>query len=142
MSGVRIALVAILASSLFSQTPTQLPKVLHWCAQHCTTWTLDSGPPLDQPHYGSRAAGSIVIVQKFGPDGVLMERTDYSPYPGKAILRGQISPDGNSIVNGTMQWTYHPCCGLSSGPFQAAWGPAINTVAGSDPERERMKRSS
>jgi hypothetical protein len=53
-------------------------------------------------------------------------------------LRGQLSPDGNSIVNGTIEWTYHPCCGVGTGTYQAAWRAAINTVPGSDPERASL----
>jgi hypothetical protein len=140
MSGARVVLTALSVSSLFSQTHPEIPRMLHWCSQHCSTWTLDSGPPLDKPHYGSQATGGIVIVQKFGNDGVLMERTDFGQYPGKAVLHGQLSPDGNSIVNGTIDWIYHPCCGLGSAKFQAAWGAALNTVPGSDAERERMRR--
>lgn len=114
------------------------PAVLHWCAQHCSTWTLDQGPPFDKEHYGSQASGSIVVVERFTRELVIMQRTDYRPYPGRAVLRGQISADGNSIVNGTIQWTYHPCCGLSSGKFQAAWGTALGTVPGSDAKRNRV----
>jgi hypothetical protein len=66
-----------------------------------------------------------VIVERFTRESVIMRRTDYRPYPGSAILRGQLSTDGNSIQNGTIEWTYHPCCGLGTGEFQAAWGPAI-----------------
>ena len=110
--------------------------MLHWCSQHCSTWTLDKGPPFDKPHYGSEALGTIVVVETFTRESVLMYRTDYRPYPGKATLRGQLSADGNSIVNGTIEWTYHPCCGTGTGQFWAAWGPALNTVPGSDAERD------
>lgn len=113
------------------------PTVVHWCAQHCTTWTLDKGAPFDKPHYGSQALGSIVIVERFSRGSVIMRRTDYRPYPGVAVLTGELSADGNSIVNGTIQWTYHPCCGLSTGKYQAAWGAALETVPGSDAERDR-----
>ena len=53
----------------------------------------------------------------------------------KGCSNRKISSDGNSIVGGTTSWTYHPCCGLSSGPYLAAWGTALNTVPGSDAER-------
>lgn len=112
------------------------PSVMHWCSQHCGTWRLDNGPPYDKPHYGSgQASGSIVIVEKFTADSVVMRRIDYRPYAGTAILTGALSSDGNSIVNGVIEWTYHPCCGLTKGPYQAAWGTAIDTVPGSDEER-------
>jgi hypothetical protein len=63
-----------------------------------------------------------------------MERNDYGAFPGKAILKGTLSPDGKSIVDGTITWTYHPRGGLGTGPFRAAWGPAIKTVPGDDRE--------
>jgi hypothetical protein len=111
------------------------PSIMHWCAQHCTTLMLDNGAPFDKPHYGSVAAGSLWTVEKFTPESVIINRTDYRPYPGTAVMTGQLSGDGNSNVNGVIRWTYHPCCGLSSGQYQAAWGSAINMVPGSDAER-------
>jgi Sel1 repeat len=122
-----------------SQAALNPPRVMHWCSQHCSTWTLDTGPPFDKPHYGSEASGGIVIVERFTRESVIMLRTDYRPYPGKAILKGQLSSDGNTIVNGTIEWTYHPCCGLSRGRFQAAWGPALNSVPGSDAQRDARR---
>jgi hypothetical protein len=139
-----VGLVLVVPARAQPGTPPQartasveLPVVVHWCAQHCTTWTLDKGAPFDKPHYGSQALGSIVIVERFTPASVIMRRTDYRPYPGVAVLTGELSADGNSIVNGTIKWTYHPCCGLSTGKYQAAWGTALDTVPGSDAERSR-----
>lgn len=129
--------VCPLACSLVAQTSQKPPDVMHWCAAHCSTWTLDKGAPFDKPHYGSEASGSVVIVERFTPESVIMQRTDFRPYPGKALLTGKLSPDGSSIGGGTIQWTFHPCCGLSTGKFQAAWGPSLDTVPGSDAERER-----
>jgi hypothetical protein len=111
------------------------PNTMHWCAQHCTTLTLDSGPPFGTPHYGSEALGTVWIIERFTRESVVIRRTDYRPYPGTAVLTGRISSDGNSIVNGTIEWTYHPCCGLGTGQFRAAWGAALNTIPGSDAER-------
>jgi hypothetical protein len=113
--------------------PVRPPSVMHWCAQHCTTLTWNNG------HYGG--PNSIWIVEKWTRDLVVIRRTDYRPYPGVAVLTGKLSEQGNSIENGTIRWTYHPCCGLSTGTFQAAWGTAINTVPGSDQDRARVERS-
>ena len=117
-----------------------VPFEMHWCAAHCTTLRLDRGAPFDKPHYGSVAQGSLWVVERFTPDLIVIQRTDYRPFPGRATLRGRVSPDGNSIAGGTMEWTFHPCCGLSRGTFQAAWGTAIDSVPGSDEERERRAR--
>jgi hypothetical protein len=108
---------------------------MHICLANCGTWTLDKGTPFDKPHYGSVASGSIVVVESWTRQSVLMNRTDYN-VPGAAVLKGKLSSDGNSIVDGSITWTYHPCCGTGSGPFTAAWGPAINTVPGSNAERD------
>ncbi len=109
------------------------PSVMHWCAAHCSTWTLDSGPPFDKPHYGSMALGGMVIVELWTRDSIVMNRIDHNPtFQGTAILRGRLSGDGNSIVGGTIEWTSG---NSGTHPFQAAWGPAINTVPGSDAER-------
>src|ERR1700733_4671710 len=132
--GVESILLTLHSKSKLGVKP---PTVIHWCAQHCTTWTLDKGAPFDKPHYGSRALGSTVIVERFSRESVIMRRTDYRPYPGVALLAGRLSADGRSIVNGTIQWTYHPCCGLSTGRYQAAWGAGLETVPGSDVERGR-----
>jgi hypothetical protein len=138
--GIIFVFVWAFSSFVQSQSPSKAlnpPEVLHWCAQHCTTWRLDKGPPFDKPHYGIEGQGSIVVVERFSYESVIMERTDLNP-PGKATLRGKVSKDGNSIVTGTIEWTYHPCCGTGTGQFQAAWGSAINTVPGSDAEREQL----
>ena len=121
------------------RNPVSPPSVMHICLANCQTWTLDKGPPFDKPHYGSVAAGHIVIVDKWTRESVVMNRTDYGDVPGTAVLIGKLSSDGNSMVEGNITWTWHPCCGTASGPYTAAWGPAINTVPGSNAERDRGK---
>lgn len=113
------------------KNPLSPPGVMHWCAQHCTTWTLDKGAPFDKPHYGSEASGQIVIVERWTRESVVMNRRDNTPtFQRAAVLTGQLSSDGNSIVNGKIEWTPG-----GNYPFQAAWGKAINTVPASDAER-------
>lgn len=113
--------------------PLRPPDVMHLCLAHCQTWTLDKGAPYDKPHYGSVAAGGIVIVDSWTRESVLMHRTDYGQVPGAAVLTGKLSDDGYSIVDGNIAWTWHPCCGTSpTGRFVAAWGPKIESVPGVD----------
>lgn len=109
------------------------PSVMHWCAAHCSTWVWNHGRYVGsaEPH-PELLPGCGVTVESFTRDSVIMHRTDCGAVPGKAVLTGKISPQGNTIVNGTITWTYHPCCGLASGAFNAAWGSAINTIPGSD----------
>lgn len=141
---VRNSLVLIMTFALTDLVRAQVPaavgppEIMHWCAQHCTTLTLDHGKPFDQVHYGSEAAGSLWIVERFTRDSVVIQRTDFRPLPGKATLTGRLSATGDSIVNGEMRWTYHPCCGLTAGKYEAAWGEAIHSVPGSDQERAAL----
>ncbi len=116
------------------------PPLLHWCSQHCSTWVWAGdryvGQGTQHPELTPKCG---VTVERFSSDSVIMHRTDCAPYPGKATLTGRLSSDGNSILDGRIVWTWHPCCGLTSGTYTAAWGAAIDTVPGSDPERERMR---
>ena len=115
------------------------PAVMHWCAQHCSTWVWMDGRYVGEgTQHPERTPRCGVTVERFTHESVIMHRTDCTPYPGVAILTGQLSADGNSIVNGIIRWTWHPCCGLSSGAYQAAWGSAIGTVPGTDQERAAM----
>jgi hypothetical protein len=124
------------------RNPTGPPSVMHICLANCQTWNLDKGPPFNKPHYGSAASGVLITVDSWTRESVVMNRTDSGSVPGTAILTGKLSSDGNSMVNGNIAWIWHPCCGTGSGPFTAAWGPAINTVPGSNAERDREDRSS
>jgi hypothetical protein len=102
-------------------TSPQPPTIIHFCAQHCGSLILDSGPPFDKPHYGSEAAGSIWVVDNFTPESVIIRRTDSRPRPYSAVYTSRISSDGNSI---------------SGNGWKMVWGAALNTLPGSDAERE------
>ncbi len=110
-----------------SGDPLDPPRIMHWCAVHCATLILSNG------HYGDQ--NSLWDIEKWTRDSVIIRRTDRWPYPGIAVLTGRISPEGDFIDSGTIEWTYHPCCGVSTGTFQASWGSAIDRVPGSDGER-------
>jgi hypothetical protein len=120
-----------------SAAPVKLPAVMHWCGGGCSagkgaTLVWENGRYVDRT---SGVVGGEYTVEKFTRETVIIHRTDHGPYPGKALLTGQLSADGNSIINGTIEWTWHPCCGLGMGTFQAAWGAAINTVPGKNPQQ-------
>src|SRR6185369_12585209 len=80
--------------------PKGLPSIMHWCSKHCTTlvWRTD--------HYTEIAAPgrSIVTVESFTPESIVLNRTDVKP-PGTAVLKGKLSPRGDTIVDGTITWT-------------------------------------
>jgi hypothetical protein len=127
--------LASIASSKSSKpqasVPQGPPNVMHWCSGGCFVLIGENGHyvnPSNTPY-----VGNIYTVESFTPESVIMHRTDYGQIPGNAVLTGRISADGNSIVNGTIKWTYHPCCGVATLPFWAAWGAAENSLPSSGP---------
>jgi hypothetical protein len=115
-----------------------LPTVMHLCIAGCST---GKGGTLvfENDRYADKLAPtSVYTIETFTPEMVVIhldrQLTKEDPYGGTAILSGQLSKDGNSIVNGTIKWTSHPCCGLTTGPFRAAWGDAMGTVPGNPSE--------
>jgi hypothetical protein len=65
---------------------------------------------------------SIYTVENFTRDAIVMHRTDKGHFPLTATLTGQISEDGDSLVNGRIVWTSG---NSGSGPFRAVWGKQI-----------------
>jgi hypothetical protein len=43
-------------------------------------------------------------------------------FPGKVTLRESSRQTGKSIVNGSIEWTFHPCCALATVPYQGGLG--------------------
>jgi TPR repeat protein len=136
----------------FEKIPgTNFPKLMHICIGGCAsgngvTFAWQNGRYVNAADPNDKAA---LTIEKFTKDSVVIQRVDGGRYPGRATITGQLSDDGDSIINGKIQWTWHPCCGLSSGPFRAAWGAAINTVPGRKGDRpaaalvsQEAKRSS
>lgn len=117
----------------FERVPgTDFPKQMHICIGGCAsgngvTFVWQNGRYINASDPSDKAA---LTIEKLTKESVVIQRVDGGRYPGRATITGQLSEDGNSIINGKIQWTYHPCCGLSSGFFRAAWGTAINTVPG------------
>ena len=114
--------------TLSEQNPLGPPSVMHWCAMNFNCFTLN----WDNGHYvamdNGHPHGSIWTVESFTPKSVVMHRTE----PGAtAIVTGQISSDGNSIVNGQITWTSGP---TGTFAFRASWGAALNTLPGSNAE--------
>ncbi len=124
--------------------PPGLPGVMHWCAKHCMTlvWQND--------HYTSASApgSNEWILDSFTRESFVMRRTDYqvkggeTVVGGKAVLSGRISEQGDTVADGKITWMYHPCCGTGTATFTAAWGAALDTVPGSDEERDRQQAAS
>jgi hypothetical protein len=63
----------------------------------------------------------LLTVESFTRESVILHMTRTGRYPGTDVFRGQISPEGNSIVNGVLK---------DGRTFHMAWGDAIDTVPG------------
>jgi TPR repeat protein len=116
---------------------TNFPTVMHICIGGCdrgngVMFVWQNGHYVNAADPGDKAA---LTIEKLTKDSVVIQRVDGGRYSGRATITGQLSEDSESIINGKIKWTYHPCCGLSSGPFRAAWGAAINTVPGRKGDR-------
>ena len=111
------------------KTPLNIPMLMHMCIQ-CESGV---GATLiwEHGHYKNAAAlageTETFTVESFARESVILHRTDYGLHEGEAILTGQISEQGNSIVGGLQRWI-----GNSNNDhrFHAAWGDAISTVPG------------
>jgi hypothetical protein len=121
------------------KTPPGVPGEIHWCAQHCITLIWQNG------HYTNANAPGVSewILDSFTRESFVMRRTDYqvkegeTVVGGKAVLSGRISEQGDTVADGKITWNYHPCCGTGTSDFTAAWGAALDTIPGSDEERDR-----
>jgi TPR repeat protein len=121
----------VLPTRAHAQSPAALPAKMHWCAVNCITLVLYHGHYVaeNNPHPEQSINCGLFTVERFTRESVVMHRTDCEP-PGTAVLTGKISDSGNAIIDGTINWTSHPCCGTGSRPFQAAWGSEIDSIPG------------
>lgn len=107
------------------------PSVMHWCTNsgNCFTLTMENGHHVAYDN-GKRQGSSIRTIESFKRDSVVIRRTEPT---ATAMVTGKISPEGTSIVDGTISWI-----GMDvHGTFRAAWGAALGTVPGSNNERDR-----
>jgi len=105
------------------QSQHALPRLMHGCIR-CEpgyggtfVWEND--------HYTNVAAPEgiheILTVESFTRESVILHMTRTGRYSGTDVMRGQISPQGNTIVNGVLK---------DGRTFHMAWGDAIDTVPG------------
>jgi hypothetical protein len=115
---------------------TILPSVMHFCGGNCFTLVWDHG------HYVPRTEhpGDPVdawTVEAFTRDSVILHRQGPPKPQGlsrfEATYAGQISKEGNRLVNVTMN-------GSSKNKAQFAWGSALDSVPGSNEERDRAQQ--
>ena len=101
------------------------PDEFHFCGMFCNTWKLQNGRYVNATACGNfRAIGSSVwTVEKFTRESVILHRLDFPPLQiYVANYTGQVSSDGNSLVNGAIDGTPQP--------FKLTWGAALNSIPG------------
>ena len=119
-----------------AQPPVANGSVVYECENNiCGTWTWDNGN-----YDGHWANGSIatLTVQSFSVQSVTLTRTDTSKSASSgltAVYTGQVSSQGNSIVNGSVTYTWPGHGGFpKTVAWSGNWGASakftITTVAG------------
>ena len=106
-----------------------LPPVIHECDVNCNTLTLRNGSYVVPPQPWEHPPGLIIwTVESFTYGWVALHRT----YPVTQTFTGQISPNGYTLMNVAVDG--RPAA------IRFAWGSALNTVYGSNWERDEAMR--
>jgi hypothetical protein len=105
------------------------PEVMHFCGLGCDTLRLRGD------HYVGDTGGIWTIVS-FTPESVILNRVDPNGWTG--FFKGQISSDGNHLVNTVMGFHPYTPDSASDGntphnTFNITWGNALNSIPGSGP---------
>jgi hypothetical protein len=107
-----------------------LPDTLHFCAAHCYTFILKGD------HYEGIAGGAYtgkINVRKFTATEVELNRIDppnqWFPKGLTATLSGKVTPQGDSIENGKLVWTFGQA---GTYDMYLAWGRALKDLPGDD----------
>ena len=127
--------VCLLSAAQTSNQP--LPPVMHFCAYNCMTLILQDGHYVVTAESGvkmkdGRTVTGTWTVESFSTDSVILRRVDATGFTG--VYKGQISKDGNRLVNITLDGHRDP-------KMRLTWGTALNETPGSNAERDRMLTS-
>jgi hypothetical protein len=129
---VLIGLVLLAMSASFaSSQPSGIPSVIsEQEGPYSGTWTWN-GSSYDATW--SNGAVAILQVKSFTTQSVVIDRTDtpQSTSAGlTAIYTGQISKQGNSIINGSVTWTWPGVPGYpATGTWTASWKVSTTPTA-------------
>jgi len=119
-------------SATDAAAPMSLPTVMHWCIDVGCANGKGGMLIWENGHYLALndvpGQTTIFVVESFTRQSVVIRRIMTGRYPGTAVLTGQLSEQGNSIVNGFQTYPNG-----QPRPFRAAWGAAIDTVPGPPP---------
>jgi hypothetical protein len=116
------------------------PTVMHLCLQQshgdCVTFRWENGQYTNYTNLpGQSGEKRILTLESFSRDSVKFRRVDYGSYPLTAVMTGQISSDGNSLVNGMIYFTSYggkDTSGSPPYPIRMTWGPALSSIPGSE----------
>jgi hypothetical protein len=121
--------------AILETSAPSLPPVMHFCDVNCITLQRENG------RYVNRTTDAFVdpnysdtwTVESFTRESVVFQRTVTGKFHFQVTYRGQISNDGNSLINAA-----NPFHGLGQPTnIMLAWGGSLNTVPGSNAERDR-----
>jgi hypothetical protein len=102
------------------------PSELHFCWTNCFTLILDNGV-----YHRADGTAESWTVETFSPDAVVLHRhdapADWNGYCEDVVYAGQVSND--RLIGVTVN-------GKPTSGIDAAWGTALNTLPGSNAERD------
>jgi hypothetical protein len=99
---------------------------MHFCAFNFMTLTLQDGHYVVTAETGVKTKDGRTVtgtwtVETFSPDSVILRRVDATGFTG--VYKGQISKDGNRLVNITLDGDPDP-------KMRLTWGSALNETPG------------
>jgi hypothetical protein len=120
------------------ETAIAPPSILHLCGPRndgtCCTFRLENGKYTNYTNLPYQANEKRVLtIQSFSRESIVLRRVDTGSYPLTATITGQISSEGNSLVNGTQRITSFGGRPTNNvGAARMTWGTALDSVPGSD----------
>lgn len=112
------------------------PQVIHFCALNCMTLSRQSDHYIvtSPPPVGLESYRTEWKIERFSPDAVVLRRHFTQTPPGVSRpdteFRGQVSADGNRLINVTQD-------GNPVGGVMVTWGLSLSQIPGSNQERDK-----
>jgi TPR repeat protein len=106
-----------------------LPPVIHECDSNCNTLTLVGDHYVVPPQAWEHPSGPVVWeIESFKRGLVALHRH----FPVDSVFRGRVSADGNQLEQVSIDGR--------PAPVRFAWGAALDSVPGSNAERDNLAR--
>jgi hypothetical protein len=112
------------SSQAASEISVNLPQTMRFCGSRCFILTMRDGRYYDaigEGGLGWNVESRYTIVQ-FTPDAISLKRVDTTG--ASAVVTGKISSQGNSIVDGVMEF-HMPDGRVFPAAYQLSWGTAL-----------------